>query len=62
MLTKAGSIDILDVIVLNKAIFEKKNFLNKGPKCADVDRDGLPSSADALMIMKHIVGLINLNA
>ncbi|MBR0485965.1 MAG: carbohydrate-binding protein [Oscillospiraceae bacterium] len=57
----SGSIDILDVIVLNKAILGKETLSEQGVKNSDVDGDGLPTSSDALLIMKHIVGLINLH-
>ncbi|MBR1554361.1 MAG: carbohydrate-binding protein, partial [Oscillospiraceae bacterium] len=59
---ESGSVNILDVIVLNKAILGKEQLSEQGMKCADADGDGVPSSADALLIMKHIVGLIHLNA
>ena len=55
-------INILDVITLNKAILGKESLSEQGRKNADVDGDGTPTSTDSLMIMKHIVGLLNLNA
>ncbi len=55
-------VNIVDVITLNKAILGKDVLSKQGEKNADVDGDGTPSSTDSLMILKHIVGLINLNA
>ncbi len=54
-------VNILDVITLNKTIFGKEMLSEQGRKNADVDGDGTPTSTDSLMIMKHIVGLLNLN-
>ena len=53
-----GKIDILDVITLNKAILGKESLSKEASALADVDGDGMPTSTDALQIMKYIVGLI----
>ncbi|MBR1553990.1 MAG: glycoside hydrolase, partial [Oscillospiraceae bacterium] len=55
-----GSIDILDVITLNKALLGKENLSASQEKNADVNKSGKPDSNDALMIMKSIVGLLTL--
>ncbi|MBR0485509.1 MAG: glycoside hydrolase family 9 protein [Oscillospiraceae bacterium] len=55
-----ASIDILDVIILNKALLGKENLSASQEKNADVNKSGKPDSSDALMIMKAIVGLLTL--
>ena len=57
-----GEIDILDIITINKAILGKEILSEQGNLNADVDKDGRPTSSDAIMILKHIVGMIDLNA
>ncbi len=56
------AINIMDVILLNKAIYGKATLSEQGEKNADADQDGKPTATDALMIMKHIIRLIDLNA
>ena len=53
-----GQIDILDVIIVNKAILGKEQLTPQQDKNADFDGDGTVSSRDALNIMKRIVGII----
>ncbi len=53
-----GKIDILDVIMLNRAMLEKEKLTSSQQKNADVDKDNKPTAADSLMIMKYIVGLV----
>ena len=54
-----GSINILDVITLNKAILGKESLTDEQRRCADVDASGKPDSSDSLNIMKYIVKLID---
>ncbi len=53
-----GSVDILDVIALNKALLAGEKLTEPGEKNADVDLDGKPSSADALSILKYTIKLV----
>ncbi|MBQ4488024.1 MAG: hypothetical protein II944_01785 [Ruminobacter sp.] len=53
-----GTIDILDVITLNKALLGKEELSQQGVLNADVNQSGTPDSSDSLNIMKYIVGLV----
>ncbi|MBR7084299.1 MAG: hypothetical protein IKI37_03880, partial [Oscillospiraceae bacterium] len=53
-----GTIDILDVITLNKALLGKELLSKQGNLNADVNQSGTPDSSDSLNIMKYIVGLV----
>ena len=55
---KSGKIDILDVITLNKALLSKEKLDSAQEKAADVNHNNKPEAADALLIMKYIVGII----
>lgn len=50
-------VDILDVITVNKAVLGKEVLTDLQNKAADMDGDGKPTSNDALMLLKKIVGL-----
>ncbi len=52
-----GNVDILDVILLNKALLVGENLTEQGRQNADVDRSGSPDSADSLTILKYTIGL-----
>jgi len=54
-----GTVDILDAIIVNRAILGKENLSDLQVKAADMNGDGIPDSTDSLMIMKKIVGLIS---
>ena len=54
----SGSVDILDVITVNKAILGKENLEGQGLINGDINKDGKPDASDALNIMKAIVGLL----
>ncbi|MBR1555556.1 MAG: leucine-rich repeat protein, partial [Oscillospiraceae bacterium] len=54
----SGSIDILDVITLNKAILGKEELSETQLKAIDFNGNGKPDSEESLKIMKYIVGLI----
>ncbi len=55
----SGKVDILDVISLNKALLGGGALTKDGEAQADVDRDGKPSPADSLSILKYLVKLID---
>ncbi len=58
---ESGKVDILDVITINKAILGKEKLTDSQLRNADVDGDNKPTAADSLMIMKAIVGLVDLS-
>ncbi len=53
-----GSVDILDVICLNRALLGMSSLSDQAILNSDVDLDEKPSPADSLSILKYIVGLI----
>jgi len=53
-----GTVNILDVITLNKAILGKDSLTPEQIKNADVNQNDVPDSTDSLTILKLIVGLI----
>ncbi len=53
-----GSVDILDVIRLNKVLLGGEKISDSGAANADVDRDGIPSAADSLSILKYTIGIV----
>ncbi len=53
-----GTVDILDVIVLNRNLLGGSELTAEGKKNADVNLDGTPSPADSLSILKYLVKLI----
>ncbi len=53
-----GSVDILDVIRLNKALLGGGTITENGTRNADVDRDGIPTAADSLSILKYTIGIV----
>ena len=54
-----GKINILDVILVNKAIYGKAVLTEEQVRAADVNRTGSPDASDSLMIIKYIVRLIS---
>ncbi len=54
------NVNIMDIILLNKAIYGKATLTPEKEKAADVDGDGKPTASDSLMLMKVIVKLITL--
>ena len=54
-----GDLDILDVIVINKAILSQKILTESQAIRADVDANGIVDPTDSLNIMKKIVKLID---
>ncbi len=55
--TLDGSVNILDVITVNKAILGKETLTAMQNKTADINRDDKIDSSDALEILKQIVGI-----
>ncbi len=53
-----GSINVLDVIALNKNLLGGGELTERGAQNADVDLDGMPSIADSLNILKYIISLV----
>lgn len=58
-ITNTDTVDILDVITLNKTILGKEKINCRSFLAADVNSDGTIDSTDSLNIMKYIVGLID---
>jgi len=54
-----GKVDVMDIILLNKALFGKANLDATQTIVADVDRDGKPSFSDSLQIMRYVVKLVD---
>ncbi len=53
-----GTVDILDVIKLNKVLLAGESLTDAGRQNADVDCDGTPSAADSLTILKYTIKLV----
>ncbi len=53
-----NTVDILDVLTLNKNLLTGEPLSEQGRKNADVDGDGTPSASDALIILKYTIGLV----
>ncbi len=53
-----NTVDILDVIALNKSLLAGAEISEQGAINADVDGDGTPTSADALTILKYTIKLV----
>ncbi len=53
-----GDINILDVILVNRAILGKSSLTAEQVKAVDFNKNGYPEPDEALMIMKYIVGII----
>lgn len=54
-----NSIDILDVIAMNKAVLGKEIFTEEQIKISDFNQSGAVDANDSLQLMKYIVGLID---
>jgi len=53
-----GTVNILDVITLNKAVLGKESLTAQGKINADVDQNQTPDATDSLNILKLIVGIM----
>ena len=53
-----GKVDVMDIILLNKALFGKADMSEQGIINADVDGDGVPTFSDSLSIMRYILRLV----
>ena len=56
--TGDGEVDILDVIVANKAILGQKTLTPEQTQALDIDGNGIVDTTDSLAIMKYITGLM----
>lgn len=54
-----GAVDILDIILVNRALLGKEVLSESQIKAGDVDKSGKVAPEDSLTIMKYIVGLLN---
>ncbi|MBR7084715.1 MAG: dockerin type I repeat-containing protein, partial [Oscillospiraceae bacterium] len=54
----SGKVDIVDAIVLNKAILGKETLTENGLKAIDFNGNGKPDAEEAQTLLKYIVGLI----
>ncbi len=54
-----GTVNVLDVIRLNKNLLSGEGLSEYGIQNADVDGDGTPSVADSLLILKYIIKLVD---
>jgi hypothetical protein len=54
-----GSVNILDVIALNKSLMGSSSLTAQGATNSDVDLDGTPTASDSLNIMRYVVKLIS---
>lgn len=53
-----GTVDIIDVIALNKNLLMGEEISDQGKKNADVNQNGAPDEADALAILQYKVGIL----
>ena len=53
-----GEVNILDVILVNRAILGKTTLSEKQVEAVDFNKNGYPEPAETLMMMKYIVGII----
>ncbi len=52
-------VDIMDIILLNKAIYGKADLSDAQRQLADVDQNGTVDASDSLGIMKYVIRLID---
>ncbi len=52
-------VNIMDIILLNKALYGKADLTEKQQKAADVNLSGAPDATDSLTIMKYVVKLLD---
>jgi len=52
-----GVVNILDAIIVNRAVLGKEILDTQQKAAADLNGDGVPDSVDSLMILKMIVGI-----
>ena len=56
----SGTVDILDVIAINKSLLGGLTLTDNGKAAADVDRNKTIDTTDALNILKAVVKLVTL--
>lgn len=54
-----GSVDILDVIAVNRTILGKERMTDEQVQAVDCNGNNVPDSTDSLILLKYIVGLID---
>ncbi|GEM_PF-2714372 len=54
-----GSINILDVITMNRAVLGKESLTEAQLRAVDFNQNGKPDSEESLAMLKYIVGLID---
>ena len=54
-----GKVSIADVLTLNKNLMAGEALSEEAQKNADVDRDGKPTSADALNLLKYTIKVVD---
>ncbi len=52
------NVNLLDVLTLNRNLLVGEKLTEEGVRNADVDRDGVPTSVDALNILKFTINLV----
>lgn len=52
-----GAVDIMDVILVNKALLGSAKLTNVQETASDVDQNGNVDSTDSLLILKEVVGI-----
>lgn len=55
----SGKVNILDVIIVNKAVLGKQDISQRQVETVDFNHDGIPDATDALTLLKYIVGLVS---
>ena len=55
----SGSVDIIDVIIANRAIQGIDTLTDEQLEAIDLNKNGKPDSDDAVTLLKYIVGLID---
>lgn len=60
-LNNDDSVDLIDVVMLNKHLMTGYSIGYYAKGCADVDRNGVVDEVDSLNILKSIIGLTDLN-
>ena len=54
-LDRSGSVDIMDVILLNKFILGCRRLSKTVQKAADLNNDGNTDAADSLLLLKQVL-------
>ena len=57
-----GTVDIMDVIILNKFLLGGKTLSNQAKANADVNADNAVNESDSLLLLKAVVSLVDANS